>query len=102
MKSLKSRSCGPISSTPSLFSKTDSSACVPQAFCMVWEAKNMFSAASKSKVPSLGLSVGFSPVGYLNRNIMPYTGLNSCESSGLADAPVTGRHVPLLLQVLGI
>lgn len=102
MNSLKSCSCGPISSTPSLFSKTDSSACVPQAFCMVWEAKKMFSTASKSKVPSLGLSVGYSPVGYLNRNITPYTGLNSCESSGLVDAPVTGRHVPLLLQVLGI
>lgn len=60
-----------MSSTPSLFSRTDSSACVPQAFWMVWEAKKRFSAASKSKVPSLGLSVDFSPVGYLKRNITP-------------------------------
>jgi hypothetical protein len=71
VKSLNSLKLSPISTSPSLFNNTLSSACVPHAFCIVCDAKKRFSAASKSKVPSLGVEEGFSPVGYLKRKITP-------------------------------
>lgn len=90
VNSLKARRAGPMSmvwgvsvggcddvvvgSSLSLLRRTDSRACVPQAFWMTWEAKKRDSEAAWSKVPSSGwdgsLLLG-SLVGYLKRKMTP-------------------------------
>lgn len=85
VNSLNSFSCGPISTSPSLFSSTESKAWVPQAFCMVCAAKKRFSAPSKSKFPSRGVPLDLSPVGYLKRKMTPYTGLPGQHSQPRID-----------------
>lgn len=48
VKSLNSLSWGPMSSVSSLFRRTERRACVPHAFWITCDAKNVFSAAARS------------------------------------------------------